>query len=252
MKRIFFSLIVGLSVCSGMELSDQGRLSAIAIAQQNDNSSQKLTVSGRTQPIRNGSIRDAEDGRPPGLSRVGGGGRNPCLSTPIALTPGEDTVTIQDDACIAVSPTDIAITSILTPTIWVYVPSYTNTETATLTLIKERRALSQWDISLPKSSGVMCFQLPYAMETGQLYEWRFSINLTESPAENPKVGGLIQHTTQDGNYWTDQLTSLGLQRMATPSEPALAEQWEQVLVQQGLGDLSQVTLQNSCFSLSDS
>jgi len=193
---------------------------------------------------------DASDGRPPDMSRVGGGGRNPCLDVPIALVPGEDTISIGDDTCQTISLADIAMTYEIEPTVWVYIPEYIDTDlTAKLTLIQNRRALEQWTLVLPDSSGVICLQLPYQLEIEQLYEWEFAVQLTSSPADNPKVGGLIQYTEEEGNYWADNLTDLAQQRIEQPEEQDLISEWNQLLVQQGLGAISQAPLMNSCLPL---
>lgn len=192
---------------------------------------------------------DAGDGRPP--SRVGGGGRNPCLGVPIAMVPGEDMISIEGDACQPRSPAAVAMTNNIEPTLWVYLPpSYSDPNlTAELTLIQNHRAIAQWPVRLPDLSGVICFQLPYELSTDQLYEWQFVVQLTDSPSDNPKVGGLIQHTIEIGDYWADKLTDLGQQRINQPQRSSLANEWSQLLSQEGLADIGQVALPNSCLVL---
>lgn len=202
-----------------------------------------------SQPLHLQANRNDDDGRPPARSRVGGGGRNPCLDVPIALVPGSDAIALTAEACQPASPADVALTQESTPTIWVYVPEYANSELiAELTLIQDSRALEQWTIDLPSSAGVICLRLPTKLEAEQLYEWQLAVQLTTSPADNPKVGGLLQYTEDDGEYWADALTTLGQQRLERPEEFGLAGVWEQLLAQQGLGAMSAAPLSSSCLS----
>lgn len=198
------------------------------------------------------SDNNGDDGRPPRPSRVPGGGRNPCLDMLVALVPGIDTIALDEENCQPTSLASIAMTREANPTLWVYVPESDDVNlTAEVTLIQNQRAVAQWLATVPESSGVTCLQLPYELETETLYEWRLALRLTDSPADNPKVGGLIQYVNQTDSYWSDDLTMVGQQLMAQPEEGSLNDAWKQLLAEQGLEAISQIPIVDNCLALEE-
>ncbi|NEP20158.1 MAG: DUF928 domain-containing protein, partial [Leptolyngbya sp. SIO4C1] len=215
------------------------------------------------QSLWPGRSDDADLGRPP--SRRGGGGRtenaggtmdiDPCLRSLIALEPGETVIATQATADGDICPTsvaDVAFTAEAQPFIWVYFPEYGDYDESGLpieiALLDDQRPVERWQITLLDPAGVMCFQVPYELETNNIYAWSLEAQLTDSPAANPTVGGLLEYRPTVEDSWKDQLTAVGKQLITSPAATQQA-QWQSLLQTQGLAAIVDVLPTQGCQTL---
>ena len=202
-------------------------------------------------------FEDTDLGQP--ISRTGGGGRTsttmglsdtPCLNQLIALEPGQDDVksqsTAQGESCSQISRVEVAFTRQASPFLWIYMPDYSEEELVSeLTLIDNQRRVETWEIPVPESAGVICFQLPQALESNNVYAWNLNVLLTDSLAQNPTVGGLVEYIQTSESFWKDALTTTGQQILENPTPEAEA-QWGELLRSEGLGVIATVLPEQSC------
>lgn len=210
-----------------------------------------------------GRSDDADLGRP--ISRRGGGGRtensggatanNPCLRSLIALEPGDAAITTQSTVDGDICPTsyvDVALTAEAQPFIWVYFPEYSEYPELGLpveiVILDNLRPIEKWEIALPDVSGIMCFQLPYELETNNVYGWSLETKLTPSSAANPTVGGLLEYRPAATDTWKDRLTTAGKQLIAD-STAAQQSEWQSLLQDQGLETIAAFLPSRDCLNL---
>jgi Domain of Unknown Function (DUF928) len=187
-----------------------------------------------------------------GASRQGGQCFSPTRSAPagaMALLPA----------------TNQALTVSDRPTFFVYVPPTTAQE-ASFSLQDDRGELYyQTKVALPKNGGSISIPLPETASTlqvGKTYKWFFEIHCAavQFDPDNPIIEGSVSRTSIDpalenqlsasqtaldkaqlygeAGIWYDTIGTLAQARQAQPQDPALAQNWQELLNSVGLDEIA--------------
>ncbi|MEM1256491.1 MAG: hypothetical protein AAGI69_28985 [Cyanobacteria bacterium P01_H01_bin.21] len=211
----------------------------------------------------NRSANPDDDGRP--TRRAGGGSRgefldvyasgDPCLMDMISLESSEGVIEAQLDengeTVCSNSTVSVAETGLSRLRIWVYFPNFNFDQSIPeLPLLiglddGEQPVAAPWIVNVTAPWGIQCFELPYTLERNTVYTWRLEALLTESPADNPMLEGLVQYMPSTTNSWKDRLTELGEQVITAPDEANRA-QWKMHLQSQGLNAIADILPSKTC------
>lgn len=162
------------------------------------------------------------------------------------------------------------------PSFLVYIPELSpsnrrlNGEFLLSDALNQDRIIYKTRVPIPQSSGVISLTLPEnapGLIPGKSYHWSFTLICSSSPSGNPSVESYIQRVKPNanltnsirqmgerdrpsiyagGSIWYDALASLANLRRIRPSDPALADDWQQFLVSAGLTSLTNESLVAFC------
>lgn len=211
-----------------------------------------------------------DQGRP--HRRSSGGSRGTCTKQLIALLPGSDILTLDDESCRHQSAAIPALTLTPHPILWFHIPEHQANVTAELVLLGENReAIAIQDLTLPPQAGIIAVQLDHPLERDQSYPWIFSLLETgQSPSENPTVEGSIQYveaapslvTSLDNSptprervvilaehhIWHDALTALAHVYKTDPTHSEIKQDWINFLESVGLNAITESPLIDCCMN----
>jgi Domain of Unknown Function (DUF928) len=150
------------------------------------------------------------------------------------------------------------------PTFFVYVPPTTAKE-ASFSLQDDGGELYfQTKVALPENGGAISISLPETASTlqvGKTYKWFFEIHCTARfDPDNPIIEGSVSRTSIDpalenqlsasptaldraqvygkAGIWYDTISTLAWARQARPQDPALAQNWQELLKSVGLDEIA--------------
>jgi Domain of Unknown Function (DUF928) len=216
---------------------------------------------------RFGSASRTSD-RDPTLGDPRGGGKYPDLT---ALVPE-----YRDPKSKSASSKVWGLTANEYPTLWVYIP-YSQASISKIDFIlKDRdnsgdKVIYQTSIQPPQQAGIVNFSLPKTgspLAIDKLYQWQVKLTikpqpdpkkLTPSKAEEISVTGWIQRADlnkelsdliarstpnrqaalyAENGFWYDALSTLASLRLDAPQDPAIQQDWENILKSVELGKLA--------------
>lgn len=194
-------------------------------------------------------------GNPP--DRSSGGGRAPCSSLVVAITPGAGTFSEGED-CVAASDAMLAYTSDNQPRFWLYIPGDHEAGTVLKVQIRqERQVIEVKDFPLPTTAGLISVQLDVTLESGRPYIWtaEVMVNTGRGRASNPLAGGMVEYRPMESEVatqisllapldraqqygeqglWYDALEELANLRRAEPDNAEVLAAWRGLLASYGL------------------
>lgn len=190
-------------------------------------------------------------------SRGGGASRGICLGS-------QDIFALMPSYPQGRSPLIWGLTTVEHPTFWFYVPAGASSGVEMEFVLRDRSGKKLYETKSDlKQAGVLGVTLPAtspALATGDRYQWYFKVRCSGAQSQPPKyVNGWIERQAiaptlanqlqqatpaqraalyaQKG-IWFDAITTLGQLRQAQPRDPALLQQWTELLDSVQLKDLA--------------
>lgn len=161
------------------------------------------------------------------------------------------------------------------PTILVYMPATSAREAFFSVQDENRRLHYKSDIPISGEEGIVAIELPEeatALEEGKNYQWYFVLKCNgKLHPRNPSANGWIKRVEANwaadpgGNrganledaaslgaagVWYDTVATVGLLRKTLPTDPEIAENWQDLLDSVGLGAISEAPMIESLHSAS--
>jgi Domain of Unknown Function (DUF928) len=211
---------------------------------------------------------DEREGRPP--NRTSGGSRSNCLQQIVAMVPGNGTVDVRENKCVAQSESFPALTVSATPTFWFYLPALKEPNlSAEFVLFEGDRLVYKQAVPLSETPGAIGIRPQQSLETGKQYRWFFSVLINpQRPSQNPVVEGSVERVELNATLknqlkaassardrvaiyashgiWYDALTELGELYRTNPQNRKVQEDWADLLHSVGLGAIAEVPIVDCC------
>lgn len=161
---------------------------------------------------------------------------------------------------VALMPEDnLGLTATANPSLFFYVPQSTAKAAELLILSEGGDLVATQEVPINGKAGILSVTLDPAkvtLQPGQKYQWIFSLTCKPNePDANPFVTGWIERTELDSNLaaviarvpaaerlpllaanqlWNDTLATLVALQRQTPKDPALKQQWQDLLRAAGI------------------
>ncbi len=160
----------------------------------------------------------------------------------------------------ALMPEDnLGVTASANPSLFFFVPQSTAKSAELMILTEEGELLATQEIPVTGSAGILKVTLDprkATLQPGQKYQWIFSLTCKPNePDANPFVTGWIERAALDSNLaavitaappaerlpllaanqlWNDTLATLATLQQQNPNDPAMKQQWQDVLQAAGI------------------
>jgi Domain of Unknown Function (DUF928) len=178
---------------------------------------------------------------------------------------------------IALSPTHLVATMTERPTLWFYIPYALTAESSVAFSIRKNDDLNtkpqSFDVRIPNGTtpGVIHVQTPISLELRQSYRWTLAVSCQNGSSEEPdqadvhgfikRIEPSVQLTAQlrrqfnprqqaviyaEQGLWFDGLNRFAELRRSRPQDPQLRNDWQRMLKQAGVEEVSDMPLRSCC------